>query len=199
MKRRKFIFNALFLLISILLLNGCSTTMKLKYTKPPINKLDNGVISVVVNDQRPAEEGKIDHTRVGTIRNTFGVPFALRADENRQPPKVIKELVSDCLKASGYAVGESSHKAAHLNIELRSFWSDGYQYNKMYIAILMELRRDPKAPPVWSNELKSDATVIWTMGYGQIDKGFTKLLEETKEKLMALFGSSEFHDSLKTI
>ena len=198
MKSRKCISNALFLLISILLSNGCSTTMKLKYTKPPINHLDNGVISVVVNDQRSPEEGKIDHTRVGTIRNTFGVPFALRADEDRQPPKVIKELVSDCLKASGYDVGESSQKAAHLNIELRSFWSDGYQYNKMYIAMLMELRKDPNAPPVWSNELKSDATVIWTMGYGQIDKGFTKLLEETKEKLMALFGSSEFQDSLKT-
>ena len=66
--------------------------MKLNYTKPPIdtmNKISKGTISVVVDDQRPPEEGKIDHTRVGTIRNTFGVPFPLRADEDRQPPKVI--------------------------------------------------------------------------------------------------------------
>jgi uncharacterized lipoprotein YajG len=148
MKRRKFIFNALFLLISILLLIGCSTTMKLNYTKPPINQLDNGIIRVVVNDQRPPEEGKIDYTRVGIIRNTFGVPFALRADKNREPPKVIEGLVSDFFNASGYDVGESSQNAGHLNIELRSFWSDGYQYNKMYIAMLMKLRKDPNAPPV---------------------------------------------------
>ena len=174
--------------------------MKLNYAKPTINSLNEsrGTICVVVNDQRPPEEGKIDPTRVGTIRNTFGVPFALRADEDRQPPKVIKELISDCLKASGYDVDDSPHKAVHLNVALRSFWSDGYQYNKMYIAMLMELKNDPNAPPAWSHELKSDATVMWTMGYGQIDKGFTKLLEETKRKLMVQFGSSEFHEGLKT-
>jgi uncharacterized lipoprotein YajG len=200
MKKRKCIYTALVLLVSIVFLNGCSTTMKLKYTKPAIdtmNRINKGSISVVVNDQRPSEEGKNDHTRVGTIRNTFGVPFPLRADADREPPKVIKELVSDCLKASGYEVVESSNNVAHLYVDLRSFWSDGYQYNKMYMAMITELKNDPNASPVWSYELKSDAAVTWTVGYGQLDKGFTKLLEDAKKKLIAQFESSEFHNRLK--
>ena len=174
--------------------------MKLKYTKPPIdtlNRIDKGTISVIVNDRRLPEEGKNDRTRVGTIRNTFGVPFPLRADADRQPPKVIKDLVSDCLKASGFEVVESSNNVAHLIVDLRSFWSDGYQYNKMYVAMITELKNNPNASPVWSYELKSDAAVPWTIGYGQIDKGFTKLLEDAKKKLMAQFESSEFHNSFK--
>ena len=103
MKKQKCILSFLFIWAGIILLNGCSTTMKLNYTKPLIdtaNNIDKGKISVVVNDQRPPEEGKNDPTRVGTIRNTFGMPFPLKADAERQPPKVIKELVSDCLRAS---------------------------------------------------------------------------------------------------
>jgi hypothetical protein len=201
MKKRKCIFSFLFIWACIILLNGCSTTMKLKYTKPPIdtaNKINKGKISIVVNDQRPAEEGKNDPTRVGTIRNTFGMPFPLKADAEREPPKVLKELVSDCLKASGYEVVESSNDVAHLYVNLRSFWSDGYQYNKMVMAMITELKNDPNASPTWSYELKSDAAVPWTIGYGQIDKGFTKLLEDVKVKLMAQFESLEFHNSLKT-
>jgi hypothetical protein len=199
-KKQKWILTALAMWVIIVLLNGCSTTMKLKYTKPPIdtlNRIDKGTISVIVNDRRPPEEGKNDQTRVGTIRNTFGVPFPLRADADRQPPKVIKDLVSDCLKASGFEVVESSNNVAHLFVDLRSFWSDGYQYNKMYVAMITELKNNPNASPVWSYELKSDAAVPWTIGYGQLDKGFTKLLEDAKKKLMAQFESSEFHNSLK--
>ena len=201
MKRRKCIFTALAMWTSIILLSGCSTTMKLHYTKPPIdtaNLINKGRISIIVNDRRPPEEGKNDPTRVGTIRNTFGMPFPLKADAEREPPKVLKELVSDCLKASGYEVVESSNDVAHLYVDLRSFWSDGYQYNKMVMAMITELKNDQNASPVWSYELKSDAAVPWTIGYGQLDKGFTKLLEDVKGKLMAQFKSSEFHNSLKT-
>jgi uncharacterized lipoprotein YajG len=200
MKKQKWIFTALVMWAGIVLLNGCSTTMKLNYTKPPIdtmNRIDKGAISVIVNDRRPPEEGKNDLTRVGTIRNTFGVPFPLRADADRQPPQVIKELVSDCLKASGYEVVESSNNVAHLFVDLLSFWSDGYQYNKMYMSMTTELKNDPDASPLWSYELKSDAAVPWTIGYGQMDKGFTKLLEDAKKKLLAQFKSSEFNDRFK--
>jgi uncharacterized lipoprotein YajG len=200
MKKRKCIFSFLFIWAGIILLNGCSTTMKLNYTKPPIdtaNKINKGKISIVVNDQRPPEEGKNDPTRVGTIRNTFGMPFPLKADAEREPPKVLKELVSDCLKASGYEVVESSNDVVQLYVNLRSFWSDGYQYNRMDMAMITELKNDPNASPVWRYELKSDAAVPWTIGYGQLDKGFTKLLEDVKGKLMAQFESPEFHNSLK--
>jgi hypothetical protein len=197
MKAQKCFITALVLSVSIIILNGCSTTMKLSYNKPSIKTMDNGPICIVVNDQRPSEKGKSDHTRVGTIRNTFGKPFPLRADPDRVPPMVIKELVSDCLKASGYKVVEPSDNAAQLCVTLRSFWSDGYQFNKMYLEMVTELKKDPSASPVWSYELNSDAAVIWTIGYNQIDKGFTKLLEDAKEKLLVQFESSEFQTSFR--
>lgn len=198
MKMRKFVFTAFGLWVSMLFLSGCSTTMKLNYPKPSVKALNKGSICVVVNDQRPDEEGKSDHMRVGTIRNTFGMPFALMADADREPLKVVKELVSDCLKGSGYEVVAVSDKVAQISVTLRSFWSDGYQYNKMYMAMDTELKKDPNASPVWRYELKSNAAVAWTVGYGQIDKGFTKLLEDAQNKLTAQFESSEFHNRLNS-
>ena len=194
MKRRKCIFTALVMLASIILLSGCSTTMKLNYAKPLIdtaNKINKGKISIVVNDRRLPEEGKNDPTRVGTIRNTFGMPFPLKADAEREPPKVIRELVSDCLKASGYEVVASSNNVANLYVDLRSFWSDGYQYNKMAMAMITELKNDTNASPVWSYELKSDAAVPWTIGYGHtsaagglaVNPGMTITREQADEML----------------
>jgi hypothetical protein len=195
--KMKAMFAQLVWLPFICLVAGCSTPMSLQYAKPATGQMNRGKICVVVNDKRSSEAISNDPYRVGTIRNTFGVPFALRSREGRKPPTVIKELVSDCLNAAGYEVVEQSDNLPRLVVDLQSFWSDGYQHNRMWLSMVTALKSNSQAQPVWSKEIESNVGITWLVGYGTFDKGFTKLLEDAKQKLMVSFNTSDFRQSLE--
>ena len=135
----------------IILVSGCSTSMKLHYVKPLFNEINKGEIYVVVDDQRPPEKGGNDPTRVGTIRNTFGMPFPLKSRVDREPSKVIKELISDCLKTAGYKISVQPDGAPQLHVMLQKFWSDGYQHSRIWTKIPVELKKDEHSQPVWKH------------------------------------------------
>lgn len=187
-----------FLATIIFIITGCATTMSLRYEKPSFEMMNKGKICVVVNDQRPSEEGGNDPTRVGTIRNNFGMPFPLMATAGREPQKVIKELFSDCLKAAGYEVVEQTKTVPQMHVVLKSFWCDGYQYNSVWMTMSVELKRFENSQPVWSHEFESNDGVVWTAGYGPFDKGFNRMLENAKQKLITQFKDSKFQKSYQS-
>lgn len=187
-----------FLVTIIFIITGCATSMSLHYEKPSLEMMNQGKICVVVNDQRPSEEGGNDPTRVGTIRNTFGMPFPLRAISGREPPKVINELVSDCLKAAGYEVVEQTKTVPQMYVVLKSFWCDGYQYNSVWMTMSIELKSFENPQPVWRHEFESNDGIVWTAGYGPFDKGFNRMLENAKQKLITQFKDSKFQNSYKS-
>jgi len=180
----------------IIFVSGCSTTMKLHYVKPPFKKMNKGEIYVVVDDQRSPEKGGNDPTRVGTIRNTFGMPFPLNSSVNREPSKVIKELVSDCLKAAGYKISGQPDSAPQLHVVLQKFWSDGYQHSRIWTKIPVELKKDGHSQPVWKHIFESNIGVTWKVGYGTFDKGINSMLEEVKNKMITEFKTPKFNKSL---
>ena len=57
----------------VLIMSGCASSMSLLYEKPSFETMNKGKICVVVDDQRPSEEGSSDPTRVGTVRNTLSL------------------------------------------------------------------------------------------------------------------------------
>ena len=188
-KKRIYITTLLFL-SGILCMNGC-TSLQLHYTKPPFETTIKGSISVVLNDKRPAEEGGKEPMQVGVVRNAFGMPFPMKAT-NTEPSKIVKELVSDCLKAAGYNSVEQSENVPQLHVFLESFWSDGYQMSRTSMKLLMELRKSPTSPALWSQPLLSDAVVMWTAGTGPMEKGYNQVLEDAKQKLITYFKDSKF-------
>ncbi len=183
----------------IILVSGCSTTMKLHYVKPPFKEMNKGEIYVVIDDQRPPEKGGNDPTRVGTIRNTVGMPFSLKSSADREPSSVIKELVSDCLKTAGYKISEQPYSKAQLHVVLKMFWSDGYQHSKMWTKISAELKKDEHSQPVWEHLFESNIGVTWKTGYGPFDKGINSMLEEVKNKMITEFNAPRFNKSLKSL
>ena len=186
------------LLICAALSSGCST-MKLRYDEPPASEPVKGEISIVLEDRRPANRGGDEPLRVGTIRNTFGMPFALAAAAGREPPRVVEELVSDCLEASGYRVVGAAAGVPQLRAALEAFWTDGYQHSRMILELPLELRRNESAPPVWSHHLESNTGVTWTVGYGQFDRGFSRTLNEAKQKLIAEFSGPGFAEGYASL
>ncbi len=158
----------------VILATGCSSTMKLRYDKPP-------------SSEKPL--------RVGTVRNTFGMPFPLKASADREPSKVAGELVSDCLKAAGYRVIEGSGGVPQLHVVLQTFWTDGYQHSRLGLTMPMKLGGDEGSAPAWSYVLDANIGVTWTAGYRQFDRGFSKLLEDAKHKLIAELNDPRFRSS----
>jgi len=197
MNTKKMVIVLSILLVSLLFCVGCSK-MSLRYTKPPVESMNKGKISVVVNDNRPSDKTGGNLKRIGTIRNTFGMPFPLEAGDGREPPKVIKELFSDCLEAAGYEVLEPSETVPKLFVNLNSFWSDGYQYSRMWITTVAELKRDVHSDVFWKKEIESSTGVTWKVGYGPFNKAFNKLLEDMKIKLITIFEGPEFFSSVKS-
>ena len=131
-KHYSIFFKLVISTFAVILISGCTTTMSLHYEKPPLGEMQRGEISVVVHDQRPVGYGGDEPIRVGTIRNNFGMPFPLNSRADREPSKVIKELVSDCLRATGYNVTEQSSNAPQIHVVIESFWSDGYQHQRIW-------------------------------------------------------------------
>ncbi|MGH0035392.1 MAG: hypothetical protein ACQGVK_10240 [Myxococcota bacterium] len=178
--------------------SGCSS-MRLRYQEPPPATSTIGEIALVVSDLRPPGNGGDDPLRVGTIRNTFGMPFPLKAQPSRNPSVVVEELVGDCLEASGYRVVAASEGVPQLHAALMGFWTDGYQHSRMILDLPLELRRDADSPPIWSHDVSSNTGVTWSVGYGQFDRGFTAMLEEARNDLLAQLGSPDFRESYQSL
>ena len=194
------IFNRLSLLLPVIfIINGCATSMSLRYEKPSFEMMNKEKISVVVDDQRPSGEGGNDPTRVGTIRNNFGMPFPLRASAGREPTKVLKELFSDCLKAAGYEVVEQAEPVPQMNVLLKSFWCDGYQYNSVWMTMSLELKSSKQDKPLWTLDFESSDGIVWTAGYGPFDEGFNRMLEKAKQSLITHFKDLKFQSSFKSL
>jgi hypothetical protein len=187
------------LLIAAGLSSGCATTMKLQYDAPEAGEPSKGEISVVFSDLRPANRGGDEPMRVGSVRNTFGMPFPLKAASGRQPAQVAKGLVIDCLEASGYRVVEPAAGVPQLHTGLQAFWTDGYQHSRVVVDMSLELRRDESAVPAWSHQLVSNTGVTWTAGYGQFDKGFTRTLDLAKGMLISELDGPEFAEGYASI
>jgi hypothetical protein len=185
------------LTFSLFLFFGCSNSMSLRYEKPFIGSTMLGKIGVSIKDMRAPEKGGTDPIRVGTMRSAVGIPYSLRA--SKDPVKVVKELVSDCLKANGYEVVDPSPNIPQLNVTLKSFWCDGYQVNRAWMQIQTELKAQESSVPVWQDDFESSVNVVMTVGYGAFDKGFNRMLEDAKQKLFERFKDSEFNNAFKSI
>ena len=197
--KNKTVLFAIISFIIVFFLIGCTSTMSLYYAKPPNIELNRGKINVIIDDQRPAEEGRNDPTRVGTIRNTFGMPFALRSRSDREPTQVVNKLVSDCLRAAGYEVKEGEANVPQLRVTLKSFWSDGYQHSRMWIVMAAQLKKNMNSQPVWENEFETNVGITWTVGYSKFDQGFNDMLEDAKQQLITRFEDPKFHNSYQSL
>jgi len=180
--------------------SGCGGSMKLAYQSPPRGAADKGMISVVVHDLRPPKRGGDNPYVVGTLRNAFGMPFPVKAASNREPSQVVAELISECLQAAGYRVVDQSGEVPQLSATLEQFWSDGYQHNRLWVIMPLDLRGGESSAPVWSKELKvNEGWTAKTAGFRQMNSGYNKLLETTRDELLREFNSSYFREKYQSL
>ena len=187
-------------LIFVWIASGCGGGMRLSYQSPPPGAADKGVISVVMDDRRPAKRGGDDPLVVGTLRNAFGMPFPVKTAPNRDPSKVVAQLISECLQAAGYRVVDESTPAPQLSATLEQFWSDGYQHNRLWVHMPLELKGRGGSASVWSKALKvNEGWTAKSAGFSQMNSGYNKLLETTKNELLREFNSAQFRAKYQSL
>ncbi|MFH2045144.1 MAG: hypothetical protein ABIK92_08350 [Pseudomonadota bacterium] len=179
---------------------GCSNALRLNYQTPNAASSKIGKIVLVLDDQRNPEKGGNDPLVIGNVRNAFGMPFKAKASPQREPSKVMRELLSSCLAAAGYEVVDESSNAPVLHATLKSFWSDGYQHQRMYIKMQTELVKEIGSSPVWISFVDvNEGFTVKTAGFKQMNAGYEKMLETTKNKLLTDFNLKEFYTAYKSI
>jgi len=198
-KQHAFFLKLILPLCLIFHLTSCSSTMSLRYEKPIMMEKNKGDIYVAIEDQRVPEKGGDEPLVVGAIRNSVGMPFPLNASPDREPSKVIKEMVSDCLNAAGYTVADNPDGVPHLSVVLEEFWSDGYQHSRIWTKIPAELKKDENSKPVWVYLFESNIGVTWKTGYGPFDQGINSMLDDVKYKMLTEFKDPGFHKSLNSL
>lgn len=179
-----------------LIIVSCSNAMQLAYPKPQPLVPVKGEVSVKIDDQRIPERGGDEPLKVGIVRNTFGMPFPLMASPDREPTKVMRELLSDCLEASGYKVVDASKQTPQLHAVLKVFWSDGYQHSRMGLLMPMEFKRVADTSSSWNHAVDINTGKTWGMGgFSQFNGAFNKMLEEAKVDLLEQFAKPEFEEA----
>jgi hypothetical protein len=200
MKSTSNFIGVLAALMLIWISSGCGGSMKLAYQSPPPAAADKGMISVVMDDQRPAKRGGNNPYVVGTLRNAFGMPFPVKTASNREPSQVVAKLISECLQAAGYRVVDQSAGVPQLSAVLEQFWSDGYQHNRLWVVMPLDLRRQGSSVPVWSKEMNvNEGWTAKTAGFRQMNSGYNKLLETTKNELLREFNSAQFRAKYQSL
>jgi hypothetical protein len=177
----------------LVMLYGCSNALQLKYSKPAAQPPSKGGVAVIVIDERKPDYGGKEKNIVGNARNTFGVPFPIKAAPGREPHIVTKELITDCLSAAGYEVVGDKSNNPKLYAALKTFWTDGYQHNRMEIQVSMALKESAESKPAWQHDLKANAGKTWGLGgYSQFDSGFSRMLDMARDDLLKEFQSPRF-------
>lgn len=175
---------------------SCSNAMQLAYPKPQPKMPVKGEVSVKLVDQRIPERGGDEPLKVGIVRNTVGMPFPLMASPEREPTKVMRELLSDCLEASGYKVVDASLQVPQLHAVLKVFWSDGYQHSRMGLLMPIELKGQTGGISLWSSAVNINTGKTWGMGgFSQFNGAFNKMLEEAKDDLLDKFAKPDFEEA----
>lgn len=113
--------------------------------------------------------------------------------------KEFKRLWKALIKATGYAVAAQPSDVPQLHVAIKSFWSDGYQHQRIWTILPTELKQDKLSKPVWEHTFEIGLGANWTVGYGPFDEGINRMLEDLKAEMLTTFNDPEFYNSIKSL
>jgi hypothetical protein len=169
--------------------SGCS--MKLPYHVPDPASSTRGAVQLSVEDSREADHGGDDSHNVGIVRNGYGMPIDVDADDDRDPIVVVGQLVTDSLRAAGVEV-TSDAAAPLLVVYLDEMWCDGMMHYRVNVRLRLGLAPGPGSEYVWrlTVEHNEGTTLMWSMS--ELDEAYEKALDAVVEDLVAAFDSGAF-------
>lgn len=177
--------------LGLVLLAGCGTT-SIKYKPSTMSApAAAGSVSLKVVDQRPADAGGQDKTRVGSVRGSYGIPQGINDSSADVAPQSVTEATTDALKQAGVSV--QSGKPMILVATVTQYWMDGLMGYKASIAVQYALQ-DSTGKTLWSSEVKAGAggTNLFRSPNSFTQDMFENALTDLANKAAEQFNSAAF-------
>jgi hypothetical protein len=181
---------SLFAVFTMLLAaTGCS--MKLPYHTPLPAASMRGAVQLSVEDSREEDRGGDDSHNVGVVRNGYGMPFDVDADDDRDPVDVIGDLVADSLRAAGFEVTADA-AAPLLVVYFDELWCDGMMHYRVNVRLRLGLAAGPGAEYAWTLTVEHNEGTTLMASMAELDEAYEKALDAAIDDLVRAFGGADF-------
>lgn len=177
------------------IVSGCSMSIiRLEYDKPGALMPYKETISIEIKNDRPEFYGYGEDPTyvVVSTRPAYTVP-------GRQIDKVMGLFMQDALAAAGYKgimANDQPSVAPCLIVSIKDFLGRGYNTFVMNMELDLKLVKRPSGETLWHNTLSASDRVTLIWGPGELNEGFTKMLNQAMPAAVALFQADDFKDAL---
>jgi hypothetical protein len=156
LNKQKLSVSAVLLVSSLLLASGCARRgMQIMYTPSAAANLQpNAMVSLKVIDNRPAEK-LLEKNRVGSVRGSYGIPYAIKDSDPEVVARTVTEATSDGLLQSGVGVVAAGQPKT-LIATINDYWMDGFMGYKASITVNYKLV-DAAGNQLWTHEVIAGA------------------------------------------
>ncbi len=185
---RKILFSIAVLTL-VFMVSACAK-LTLKHT--PLTPADASVgsVSLLVNNDRPKDHGAENEKHVGDLRNLYGMPIGLEAENSLVD--AVKALYTDALKNAGYLVTEDA--PAQVVVDIAIFFLDGYMGYKMEATFKVKANKGDSA--VWETEITK------SHGFGHMKNqdlydAYDKFMDMIAVEAVAAFKTPEFQAAVQ--
>lgn len=197
-KREKtfFLFLSMILLVFV---NACGPPLiNLQVEALAKGDMTRGTVVVgTVLNKRAEDIGSEGFNFIGKLRGGYGNPIPLKAERNRDLDVVLKEVAEAALEHTGYATEQTAGKFCRLDIDLLTFWCDGYMGYKIEAEIAAKLV-DPENGSVLAKKVinvQKGFSTAWSIG--PMHDTFNEVMADIQKELVAFMQSQEFRDAVK--
>ena len=161
------------LLAGLIAVAGCSAKVSYR-SLTPVNAATSANVALEVVDARDASLVGADKSRVGNVRNGWGMPFGVHEDSPDRIPQLVTEATADALRQAGVGIDKSASRV--LVAQVKDFWVDGYVGYKSMVDVEYSLR-DRDGKQLW--------TFLAQGASGGMPWGGTSFAEEYLTKALA--------------
>jgi hypothetical protein len=199
MSKRKRICFSFLVMALVFFVNACGpplVNLQVEELAPGAMTRGSVVVGTVLN-KRAEDIGSEGFNLIGKLRGTYGTPIYLKAEENRDLDIVLKEVSKAALEHTGYSTKQVAGKFYRLDIDLLTFWCDGYMGYKIEAEIAAKLV-DPENESVLVKKVinvQKGFSTAWSIG--PMHTAFNEVLTDIQKDLVAFMQSQEFRDAVK--
>ena len=170
---------------------GC---MKLQVTYTPSSgaaaPASGADLAVKVVDARPADHGGSEKNVVGQTRGDYGIPYALKDEDQEVAPKTVTAMTQDAMRRAG--VGQKG-AGKTLQATIKEYWIDGMVGYKGTVVVEYAVL-DSSGKALWTKTLTGNdgGQTMTKHRYTMTQDIFQKALSNISEEAVKEFKSEEF-------
>ncbi len=195
-KKTCLLFLAMVLLVFV---NACAPpVVNMKVEVLAKGDLTRGAVVVgTVFNKRTEDNGGEGFNFIGKLRGGYGNAIPLKAEQNRDLDIVLKEVAKVALEHTGYATEQAAGKFCRLDIDLLTFWCDGYMGYKIEADIVVKLVNSENGSILAKKGINIQRGFSTAMGIGPMHTAFNEVMADIQKELVAFMQSQEFQDAVK--